>query len=56
MLLQNPLDMELIETILVLPDDIPVKTQMVSRLNNIQNQLLQLKEEYKKKLEAPKGE
>lgn len=52
MLLQNPLDMELIETVLALPDDIPVKTQMVGRLNAIQNQLLQIKEEYRKKLGA----
>jgi hypothetical protein len=52
MLLQSPLDMELIETALALPDDIPVKTQMVNRLNNVQNQLIQLKEECKKKLKG----
>lgn len=52
MLLQNPLDMELIETVIALPDDIPVKKQMVGRLNSVQNQLLQLKEEYRKKLGA----
>jgi len=50
MLLQSPLDMELIETVIALPDDIPVKKQMVGRLNTIQDQLLQLKEEYRKKL------
>lgn len=55
MLLQNPLDMELIETILALPDDVPVKKQMVNRLNVIQTQLLEVKEEYKKKLTGIKN-
>jgi hypothetical protein len=32
---------------LALPDDIPVKKQMVNRLNTIQTQLLEVKEEYK---------
>lgn len=50
MLLQTPIDIEMVETIIALPDDIPVKKQMVSRLNTIQNQLLELKQEYKKKL------
>lgn len=52
MLLQSPLDIEMIETIIALPDDIPVKKQMIGRLNTIQDQLLQLKQEYKKKLGA----
>lgn len=52
MLLQSPLDIELIDTILALPDDIPVKKQMVNRLNSVQNQLVQLKQEYQKKLGA----
>lgn len=54
MLLQKPLDTEMIETILALPDDIPVKKQMVNRLNTIQTQLLEVKEEYKKKLSEAK--
>lgn len=52
MLMQNTVDTELIETVIALPDDIPIKKTMVNRLNSIQNQLLQLKEEYKKKLGA----
>jgi hypothetical protein len=52
MLMQNPVDTELIETVIALPDDIPVKQTMVKRLNSIQNQMLLLKEEYKKKLGA----
>jgi hypothetical protein len=52
MLLQQPLDIEMTETIIALPDDVPVKKQMINRLNNIQNQLLELKQEYKKKLGA----
>ena len=54
MLLQNPLDTELIETVLALPDDVPVKKQMVGKLNAIQTQLLEVKEEYRKKLAEAK--
>lgn len=56
MLLQNPLDIELIETVLALPDDVPVKKQMVGRLNAIQTQLLEVKEEYKKKMKESKAQ
>lgn len=52
MLMQSPLDIEMIETIIALPDDIPVKKQIVGRLNTMQDQLLQLKEEYRKKLDS----
>jgi hypothetical protein len=55
MLLQNPLDTELAETILALPDDIPVKQQMINRFNTFQKQLTEVKEECRKKLQANKG-
>lgn len=54
MLLQSPLDTELVDTVLALPDDIPVKVQLVNRLNHVQSQLLMLKEEMKNKLESKK--
>ncbi len=50
MLLQNPLDTELVKTILALPDDMPVKQDMLRRLENTKSELVRLKEEYKKKL------
>lgn len=55
MLLQNPLDTELAETILALPDDIPVKQQMIKRLNTVQEQLAEIKQQYKTRIESVKG-
>lgn len=50
LLLQNPLDTELVKTVLALPDDMPVKKDMVKRLDTVQSELMRVKEEYKKKL------
>jgi hypothetical protein len=50
LLLQSPLDTELVMTILALPDDIPVKQDMVRRLDSVQAQVEKLKEQCKQKL------
>ena len=50
LLLQSPLDTELVMTILALPDDIPVKQDMVRRLDGVQAQVEKLKEQCKQKL------
>jgi hypothetical protein len=50
LLLQSPLDTELAKTVLALPDDMPIKQDMVRRLENVQSELVKMKEEYKKKL------
>lgn len=56
MLLQQPLDLETVEVVLSLPDQIECKKQMIQRLNNVQKQLSQMKEEYRKQLEENKKE
>ena len=43
MLLQNPLDIELIKTVIALPDDMPVHTQTMKMLENMQKYLLEMK-------------
>jgi hypothetical protein len=43
MLLQSHVDTELIETVLALPDDIPIKSQTVKNLDNRHQQLIQMK-------------
>lgn len=43
MLMQSNIDTELIETILALPDDIPIKKQTLSNLNNRHEQLVEMK-------------
>lgn len=56
MLLQSPLDTELVKTVLALPDDMPVKQDMVRRLDAVQSELKKLKDEYKKKMLESKKE
>ncbi len=50
MLLQSPLDIELAETILALPDKTPVKDQIIHKFESVQREMLRLKEEMKSKM------
>lgn len=54
MLLQSPIDMELIETILALPDDMPVKVKTVNQLNSVQEALVKLTHQQRQALEERK--
>jgi len=47
-LLENHIDTELVETVLSLPDDIPIKQQVLNKLNNLQSNILNLKNNFKK--------
>lgn len=47
-LLENHIDTELVETVLSLPDDIPIKQQVLSKLNNLQSNILKLQNDFKK--------
>lgn len=49
-LIQNNIDIELIETALSLPDDVPIKKQVLNKLNDIQSNILKLQQEYKVKI------
>ena len=54
-LLENNIDIELVETVLSLPDDIPIKQQVLNKLNALQANMLNLQNEYTKKLGAQNG-
>jgi hypothetical protein len=54
-LLENNIDIELVETVLSLPDDIPIKQQVLSKLNALQANMINLQNEYTKKLGASNG-
>jgi hypothetical protein len=43
-LIQNNIDIELIETALALPDDIPIKKQVLNKLNDIQANILKIQQ------------
>jgi hypothetical protein len=43
MLLQSQVDTELIETVLALPDDIPIKGQTVKNLDSMHKKMIQMK-------------
>lgn len=47
-LLENNIDIELVETVLSLPDDIPIKQQVLNKLNNLQSNILKLQNNFKK--------
>lgn len=47
-LLENHIDTELVETILALPDDIPIKKQILNKLNSLQSNILKLQNDFKK--------
>jgi hypothetical protein len=47
-LLENHIDTELVETVLSLPDDIPIKQQVLNKLNNLQSNILNLQNNFKK--------
>lgn len=47
-LLENNIDIELVETVLSLPDDIPIKQQVLNKLNNLQSNILKLQSNFKK--------
>lgn len=50
MLMQSNIDIELIETILALPDDIPIKKQTLTNLNNRHEQLAEMQNQAEKML------
>jgi hypothetical protein len=52
MLTQNTIDSELIETIVALPNDLPIKKHTLQNLNIKQEQMLQQLREAAKKLEG----
>ena len=54
-LLENNIDIELVETVLSLPDDIPIKQQVLNKLNALQANMLNLQNEYTKKLGTQNG-
>jgi hypothetical protein len=47
-LLENHIDTELVETVLSLPDDIPIKQQVLNKLNTLQSNILNLQNNFKK--------
>lgn len=47
-LLENHIDIESVETVLALPDDIPIKQQVLNKLNNLQANILKLQNDFKK--------
>lgn len=52
MLTQNTIDSELVETIVALPNDLPIKKHTLQNLNIKQEQMLQQLREAAKKLEG----
>jgi hypothetical protein len=54
-LLENNIDIDLVETVLSLPDDIPIKQQVLNKLNALQSNMINLQNEYTKKLGASNG-
>jgi len=49
-LLQNNVDIDLVETALSLPDDVPIKQQVLNKLNYLQSNMLKIKEEFQEKI------
>ena len=49
-LLQKNVDTELIETALALPDDTPIKQQVINKLNYLQNNILKSNNEFMGKI------
>jgi len=49
-LLQNNVDIDLIETALSLPDDVPIKQQVLNKLNYLQSNMLKVKEGFQEKI------
>ena len=49
-LLQNNVDIDLVETALSLPDDLPIKKQVLNKLNYLQSNMLKIKEEIQEKI------
>lgn len=47
-LLENNIDTELVETVLSLPDDIPIKQQVLNKLNSLQANILKLQNNFNK--------
>ena len=55
-LLQNNVDIDLVETALSLPDDLPIKKQVLNKLNYLQSNMLKIKEEIQEKIGINSGE
>lgn len=53
MLMQSPTEFDLVKTALSLPDDLPIKKQMILTLNNLRDQVNQMLEQEKSKLIKP---
>jgi len=51
MLMQSHVDTELIETVLSLPDDVPIKMQTIKNLDNRHQQMLEMKNQTEKELQ-----
>jgi len=49
-LLQNNVDIDLVETALSLPDDVPIKQQVLNKLNYLQSNMLKIKEGFQEKI------
>lgn len=56
LLLQNNIDIDLVETALSLPDDVPIKKQVLSKLNYLQSNMLKIKEGFQEKIGNNSGE
>jgi vacuolar-type H+-ATPase subunit I/STV1 len=56
LLLQNNIDIDLVETALSLPDDVPIKKQVLSKLNYLQSNMLKIKEGFQEKIGKNSGE
>jgi hypothetical protein len=52
MLLQQPLDIDIVQTALALHDDAPIKSQMAKTLRHIEDQMNKLKQQYFVRLET----
>ena len=55
-LLQNNVDIDLVETALCLPDDVPIKQQVLNKLNYLQTNMLKIKEGLQEKIGNNSGE
>ena len=51
MLMQSHVDTELIETVLSLPDDVPIKMQTIKNLDNRHQQMLEMKNQTERELQ-----
>jgi len=55
-LLQNNVDIDLVETALSLPDDLPIKKQVLNKLNYLQSNMLKIKEGIQERIGNNSGE